>query len=145
MSPLGARALLGVPAGELTSLDFEGADVLGPLAAQISERLQDAADWPRRFEILNELLLDRALARADAAGTAPGAVPGISREVRYAWLALLRSGGRVGVAQLAAQGGYYDQAHLDREFGALAGCAPTAWLAQEFRSVQAAPDQLVPG
>jgi AraC-like DNA-binding protein len=199
MSPLGARALLGVPAGELTSLDFEGADVLGPLAAQISERLQDAADWPRRFEILNELLLDRALARADAAGTAPGAVPGISREVRYAWLALLRSGGRIGVAQLAAdtgwsdrhlrarfrleigltpkaaarvirfdrarrrlarrvraggaadlaelaaQGGYYDQAHLDREFGALAGCAPTAWLAQEFRSVQAAPDQLVPG
>ena len=199
MSPLGARALLGVPAGDLLSLDVEGADVLGPLAAEISERLRDGADWPRRFEILNELLLDRALASADAAGIEPGAVPGISREVRYAWQALLRSGGRIGVAQLAADtgwsdrhlrakfrleigltpkaaarvirfdrarrrlarrvraggaadlaelaahGGYYDQAHLDREFGALAGCAPTAWLAQEFRSVQAAPDQLVAG
>ena len=42
LSPLGARALLGVPAGELASLDVEGADVLGPLAAEISERLQDA-------------------------------------------------------------------------------------------------------
>jgi AraC-like DNA-binding protein len=197
MSPLGARALLGVPAGELTSLDVEGGDLLGPLAAQIQERLQDGADWPRRFEILDELLLDRA--RAGAGATEPGLVPGISREVRYAWQALLRSGGRIGVAQLAADtgwsdrhlrakfrleigltpkaaarvirfdrarrrllsrvraggaaglaglaadGGYYDQAHLDREFAALAGCAPTAWLAQEFRYVQAAPDYLVPG
>ena len=193
MSPLGARALLGVPAGELTSLDVEGADVLGPLAAQISERLRETADWPRRFEILSELLLDRAGAAATST------MPGISPEVRYAWQALLRSGGRIGVAQLAADtgwsdrhlraqfrleigltpkaaarvirfdrarrrligrvraggapdlaglaadGGYYDQAHLDREFAALAGCAPSAWLAQEFRSVQAAPDHLVPG
>jgi AraC-like DNA-binding protein len=199
MSPLGARALLGVPAGELTSLDFEGADVLGPLAARISERLKDSADWSRRFEILNELLLDRARTGAAAAGTEPGAVPGISREVRYAWQALLRSGGRIGVAQLAAdtgwsdrhlrakfrleigltpkaaarvirfdrarrrlvgrvraggapdlaelaaEGGYYDQSHLDREFAALAGCAPTAWLAREFRYVQAAPDYPVAG
>ena len=197
MSPLGARALLGVPAGELTSLDVEGADVLGPLAAHISERLKEAAGWPRRFEILSELLLDRA--RAGTGVTEPGLAPGISREVRYAWQALLRSGGRIGVAQLAAEtgwsdrhlraqfrleigltpkaaarvirfdrarrrltrrvqaggapdlaelaadGGYYDQAHLDREFGALAGCAPTAWLAQEFRYVQAAPDAPVPG
>jgi len=197
MSPLGARALLGVPAGELTSLDVEGADVLGSLAAHISERLRGDADWPRRFEILNELLLDRA--GASAAATEPGAVPGISREVRYAWQALLRTGGRISVAQLAADtgwsdrhlrskfrqeigltpkaaarvirfdrarrrlisrvraggapdlaelaadGGYYDQAHLDREFAALAGCAPTAWLTQEFRYVQAAPDYLVPG
>jgi AraC-like DNA-binding protein len=193
MSPLGARALLGVPAGELASLDVEGADVLGPLAAEISERLRGAADWSRRFEILSQVLLDRA-------GAAPqGAGPGISREVGCAWQALLRSGGRIGVAQLAAdtgwsdrhlrakfrmeigltpkaaarvirfdrarrrlagraraggapdlaglaaEAGYYDQAHLDREFAALAGCAPTAWLAGEFRSVQAAPGSPVAG
>ncbi|HEY6478791.1 MAG TPA: helix-turn-helix domain-containing protein, partial [Streptosporangiaceae bacterium] len=193
MSPLGARALLGVPAGELASLDVEGAAVLGPLAAEISERLQDAADWPQRFAILDQLLMVRAGAGAAAGAAPPGAGPGISREVRYAWQALLRSGGRNGVAQLAADtgwsdrhlrakfrmeigltpkaaarvirfdrarrrlagrvgaggapdlaglaadAGYYDQAHLDREFAALAGCAPTAWLAGEFRSVQAAP------
>jgi AraC-like DNA-binding protein len=195
MSPLGARALLGVPAGELTSLDFHGADVLGPLAAQLRERLQAGATWPRRFEILNELLL----ARARASGCGPAAEPGISREVRYGWQALLRTGGRISVAQLAADtgwsdrhlrakfrqeigltpkaaarvvrfdrarrrlvdrvraggrpdlaelaadGGYYDQAHLDREFTALAGCSPTAWLDREFRYVQAAPEHPVTG
>ena len=57
----------------------------------------------------------------------------------------VRAGGAPDLAGLAADGGYYDQAHLDREFGALAGCAPTAWLAQEFRSVQAAPAPLVAG
>jgi len=41
------------------------------------------------------------------------------------------------LAGLAAQCGYCDQAHLAREFRALAGCAPSAWLAQEFRNFQA--------
>ena len=33
--------------------------------------------------------------------------------------------------------GYFDQAHLAREFRALAGCPPSQWLAEEFRNVQA--------
>ena len=40
-------------------------------------------------------------------------------------------------ATLAAECGYYDQAHLAREFRALAGCPPSQWLAEEFRNVQA--------
>jgi AraC-like DNA-binding protein len=48
------------------------------------------------------------------------------------------------LADLAAGCGYYDQAHLAREFRALAGCAPSAWLAQEFRFIQAAPGQAGP-
>jgi AraC-like DNA-binding protein len=43
----------------------------------------------------------------------------------------------VSLAALAADCGYFDQAHLDREFRALAGCAPTRWLAEEFRNIQA--------
>jgi AraC-like DNA-binding protein len=42
------------------------------------------------------------------------------------------------LASLAAAGGYYDQAHLAREFRALAGCSPSQWLADEFGFVQAA-------
>jgi AraC-like DNA-binding protein len=42
------------------------------------------------------------------------------------------------LAGVAADTGYFDQAHLAREFRALAGCSPTAWLAEEFGFVQAA-------
>jgi AraC-like DNA-binding protein len=40
------------------------------------------------------------------------------------------------LAPLAAAAGYYDQAHLNREFRALAGCSPSRWLADEFGFVQ---------
>jgi AraC-like DNA-binding protein len=40
------------------------------------------------------------------------------------------------LARLAAAGGYYDQAHLAREFRGLAGVPPSRWLAEEFRNVQ---------
>jgi AraC-like DNA-binding protein len=41
------------------------------------------------------------------------------------------------LADLAAGTGYFDQAHLAREFRALAGVPPSQWLAEEFRNVQA--------
>ncbi len=47
------------------------------------------------------------------------------------------SGRRLDLAALAANCGYYDQAHLDLEFRALAGAPPTTWLEREFRNLQA--------
>lgn len=41
------------------------------------------------------------------------------------------------LADLAADTGYFDQAHLAREFRSLAGVPPSQWLAEEFRNVQA--------
>ena len=46
------------------------------------------------------------------------------------------------LAALAADCGFYDQAHLAREFRALAGCPPSQWLAEEFRFVQASAADL---
>jgi AraC-like DNA-binding protein len=42
----------------------------------------------------------------------------------------------VNVAQVAAVCGYYDQAHLDRDFAELAGCSPTEWMREELPSFQ---------
>ncbi|WP_436702325.1 helix-turn-helix domain-containing protein [Nocardioides sp. BYT-33-1] len=44
--------------------------------------------------------------------------------------------GRRPLAEVAAVCGYSDQAHLTREWSALAGCTPTTWLRDEFPFVQ---------
>jgi AraC-like DNA-binding protein len=181
LRPLGARALLGLPAGELADIDVPAEAVLGGVCAELRDRVRAAAGWPERFAVLDEILLRLA-------GTSPEVAP----EVSWAWHQLLREGGTVRVAALAAETGwsgrhltnrfraeigltpkaaarvirfdrarhllvsqlavvgsdtrladlavacgYFDQAHLAREFRSLAGCPPSQWLAEEFRNVQA--------
>lgn len=46
----------------------------------------------------------------------------------------------VPLSDVAARAGYFDQAHLNREFRALAGVPPRAWLAAEIGFVQATQD-----
>jgi AraC-like DNA-binding protein len=190
LRPLGARALLGLPAGEIAALDLPAEAVLGGVCAELRDRVRAAAGWPERFAVLDEILLRRAgLGRAGLGWVGPG--PGIAPEVGWAWRQLLRAGGALHVselaagtgwsgrhltsrfraeigltpkaaarvirfdrarrllvrkltaggdyllADLAADCGYFDQAHLAREFRALAGCPPSQWLAEEFRNVQA--------
>jgi len=48
----------------------------------------------------------------------------------------VRRSARVDLATVAASTGYYDQAHLTREFTEFAGAPPRVWLAEEFRSIQ---------
>jgi len=193
LRPLGARALLGLPAGEIAALDLPAEAVLGGVCAELRDRVRAAAGWPERFAVLDEILLRRAgLGSAGLGWAGPG--PGIAPEVSWAWRQLLRAGGALRVsdlaagtgwsgrhltsrfraeigltpkaaarvirfdrarkllvrkltaapadggyllADLAADCGYFDQAHLAREFRALAGCPPSQWLAEEFRNVQA--------
>lgn len=54
---------------------------------------------------------------------------------RHRWRRAL-SEGRGTLAELAVECGFADQAHLTREWTALAGCTPTAWAEQEFPFVQ---------
>ena len=179
LSPLGARAILGLPAGEIAMADFHGTDVLGPLAVELQSRLQEAAEWSERFAILDAYLFTR-LVRSDGPPVpverawrrlvgAGGAVQleSIAAEVgwssrhlrqRFEWEIGLaprtasrvirfdrarrllarqaNSGQPIALADLAARCGYFDQAHLCRDFGRFAGRPPLRWLAEEFRNVQ---------
>jgi AraC-like DNA-binding protein len=195
--PLGVRALLGLPAGELADIDIPAEAVLGGVCAELRARVAAATCWPERFAVLDDILL-RLIKAGDVSGPPP--------EVAWAWRQLLVSGGtsrvselaagtgwssrhltsrfrtEIGLtpkaaarvirfhrtrrllvsrfaaepetrlADLAATCGYFDQAHLAREFRALAGCPPSQLLAEfglaefglaefglaEFRNVQAA-------
>jgi len=95
VTPLGARALFGMPARELANW--------GPKAAA----------RVFRFDGARQRLGHAAM-----------------------------TGAGVRLADLAAEFGYYDQAHLASDFRLLAGCAPTRWLTEEFRFFQAMPDDL---
>ena len=196
LRPLGTRALLGLPAGELAQVDVPAEAVLSDLCSELRFRVLEAAGWRERFAIMDEILLRRI-----SGGLGGGARPDVAPEVGWAWRQLLTSGGAIRAAELAEQTGwsgrhlanrfraeigltpkaaarvirfnrarhllgararaggayrladlaaacgYFDQAHLAREFNALAGCPPSQWLAEEFggefRNVQAAtaPDE----
>jgi len=176
VTPLGARALLGMPAGPLASNVVNLDELLGSTAVELSHRLAAAGSWDARFDILDELLL-RA---TDLDAPDPPA------EVVRAWRHLVATGGAVEVGELAADVGwsrrhlgerfraevglppkvaarvlrferarnllslptrpslaavavacgYYDQAHMTREWREIAGCTPAAWMATELPNLQ---------
>ncbi|MCZ2815487.1 helix-turn-helix domain-containing protein [Modestobacter sp. VKM Ac-2984] len=112
LSPLGARALLGLPAGALASLDCPVADVLGTDGAELIDRVRSAPDWAGRFAALEHVLLRRL--QADS-------VP--APEVVEAWRLTLASGGRLRVADVAGRVGWSER-HLLTRFRAETGLTP---------------------
>jgi AraC-like DNA-binding protein len=181
LRPLGARALFGLPGGELAHHDYHGGDVLGRLASELHQRVNETPDWSDRIRLVDAALTKRL----DPERT-------VDREVAQAWRVILGSHGAVPVgtvaaeigwserhlgnrmrietgvtpktlariarfqqactligrdrtrslAEIAADAGYYDQAHLARDFRDIAGCPPSRWIAEEFGFVQAGPMDL---
>ncbi|GAA1511151.1 AraC family transcriptional regulator [Sphaerisporangium rubeum] len=114
VSPLAARALFGVPAGELANVDVDAEALLGPAAGELYERLNSAAGWGERFGVLDDVLARRA--------GHGGQVP---REVVRAWETLTRRGGMVTVEELAREVGWSAR-HLGTRFAAEIGLTPKA-------------------
>ncbi|WP_369257465.1 helix-turn-helix transcriptional regulator [Geodermatophilus amargosae] len=112
LSPLGARRLLGVPAGELAALDVDLADVLGAVGPELVERVRAAATWEERFAAAEHVL-------RRAAGPAGDPAP----EVAEAWRLTLAGGGRLRVADVARRIGWSER-HLTGRFRAETGLAP---------------------
>ncbi|RBY92234.1 AraC family transcriptional regulator [Blastococcus sp. TBT05-19] len=111
LTPAGARALLGVPAGALASVDVHLDDLLGRRGRDLVDRLRAAPGWPARFAALE-------------AGLLPGIrddepVP----EVTEAWRLTTTAHGRLRVADVAARVGWSPR-HLEQRFRAETGLAP---------------------
>lgn len=114
LTPAGARALLGVPAAELTGLVLDLADVLGRDGDRLVDRLQATHEWDRRFALLDAALLQR-LGAAGAVGAEP--------EVLEAWRLLLARDGQVRVSALADHVGW-SRRHLTARFTTAIGLSP---------------------
>jgi AraC-like DNA-binding protein len=165
LTPPGAYALLGVPMHELTNRVLSLDDVAPRALGGLDECLADHRTWPRRFDLVDSLLLARmAEARLPA------------RDVAWAWTLLERSHGQAPIGwicdrlgrsrrhlaasfreqvglppktvarvfrferavamlrrghstlgEIAAECGYFDQAHLNREFREYADAPPGAF------------------
>jgi AraC-like DNA-binding protein len=173
VTPLGSRALFGMPARELWNLSGELEDVVGGPATELWERVQLARDWEERFAVCDSVFtrlvrddeLEPALKRSwqllvGSSGTAPvaelagtigwtrqhfarrfadefGLSPKLAaRVIRFDRARRMLETPFLSIAQVAYACGYYDQAHLTREFTELAGVPPGRLLEGDLPSVQ---------
>lgn len=111
---LGARRVLGVPAGELANRLVALEDVLGSFAAELVERLGDARDAGERHAVAQRLLARRL---SDDDATAP--------EVAYALARLRATRGSARVETIAAEVGW-SRRHLAARFREAVGLPPKA-------------------
>ena len=112
LTPLGARALLGVPAAALASFDAHLADVVGKTALELVERLRVAPDWRTRLAAVEQVLLRTA---RDTAAPAP--------ELAEAWRLTTAEHGRLRVEEVASRVGWSSR-HLGERFRAETGLTP---------------------
>lgn len=112
LTPLGSRAVLGVPAAELAHRELSLSDLLGGTAEELADRVRAAPDPASRTAAVERVLL-RLLRREVA----------VEPQVARAWRALASSGGRRPVGQLAGELGWSSR-HLGERFRAETGLTP---------------------
>jgi AraC-like DNA-binding protein len=169
LTPIGAHLLFRVPMDSLANRVVALDDIFGAEARRLTERLQEASTWARRFDILDDVIGKRVSAarapnalavRASQVLRATRGAASIARLARdlecsqrhliatfreaigvtpktygrivrfdHAVKQLRRPDG-VRWAEIADASGYYDQAHLIRDFHEFAGLTPSEFLAR---------------
>lgn len=112
LTPLGCRALLGLPAQALWNLSLEADEVMGRAAAELRERLHGVGGWPARFAACDDVL-----------GRRLSAPHGMGPEVQRAWQLVVATGGAMPVADVALDVGW-SRRQLTRRFSDELGCSP---------------------
>ena len=133
LTPSGARAVFGMPAGELAESSVELEDVVGRVARSLRDELQGYATWPERFAAVDRVV--RGLMRRHE--PRQNGTP----EVEQAWRLIRRGGGRTPVAGVASDVGWSTR-HLEQRFRGEFGITPKAAvrITRFERSVDAARD-----
>ena len=142
IKPLGVRAILGPASAEISSLVLSLYDIWGNRAADLIEMLLGADTWQQRFAILDRAFVSKLnptspqLEISWAWGRLAKTPKLAARVFRFEHACRLIADKRPSLAQVAVACSYYDQAHLTREWHALAGCSPKTWIARELPFLQ---------
>ncbi|MFH8404782.1 helix-turn-helix domain-containing protein [Streptomyces sp. NPDC018019] len=112
LSPVVARAVLGVGPADLDRAVIALDDLWGRDASLLREQLRDAPSWESRFA-----LTDALLARRCETG------PCVAPELAWAWDRIVVSRGRVRIDDLAFQVGW-SRKRLWSRFRSQIGCSP---------------------
>ena len=112
LAPPAARRLLGLPLGQIADRVVPLAELIGPEADRLEQRLESAGDWSARLDLLEAWLCHRL----DAARPVPAAV-------EWGWRRLSRSAGRIAVAEIQRETGW-SRRHLVAQFREHVGAAP---------------------
>jgi AraC-like DNA-binding protein len=112
LTPLGTRALLGLPASALASTVVDLKDVLGPETDGLLDRLMGANSLATAFDVLDQTFLARLDREVEPAPT-----------LAFAWRRLLASEGGIRIEDLAAETGW-SRRHLSERFRNDLGVAP---------------------
>lgn len=118
LTPLGARAVFGVPGGELASHVVDLDDLLGRTARTLPDRLAHLPTWKERFSVLDEVLTRAIAGRAERVVDPPP-------EVAHAFRLLVDSCGAAAIGRVADEVGW-SRRHLGARFRAEVGLAPKA-------------------
>nr|WP_246322018.1 AraC family transcriptional regulator [Nocardioides panzhihuensis] len=93
LTPIGVSRLLGVPGREVAGRVVPAADLVPELGPSFEEQLAEAVTWRGRFDLVQSILLARAVGPVDPLAS-------------WLWERIAESGGQVRIRDLVAETGW---------------------------------------